>query len=451
MAEPLPGTVAVALSAFPDMRRWLVAYSGGLDSHVLLDAARHALAADAPVALHAVHVHHGISPDADRWQAHCERACAGMGIPLRVERVQVTVAGHGLEAAARIARYRAFANCLRAGDGLLLAHHMDDQAETVLLRLLRGAGAAGLAGMPASRPLGAGMLVRPLLSVPRAALRRYADERGLAWVEDASNRSSTPDRNYLRHQVLPAISARWPAYRDSFARAGQLCRRSARIDAELAASDCAAAERDGGLCVAALQALSAPRRANALRHWLSARAATPPSLAQLEVIDAELLSAAVDATPCVRWSGTVLRRHRGVVYAMAALPAPPAAGALRWDPSRLWRMPEAGTLSARAALGCGLRRRQGERWEIRFRTGGERCRPWRRTPRAGAEASRPLKKLLQERGVPVWLRDRVPLLFSAGRLAAVADLWLCEGFAAEPAEAGWQLRWQPPLPFPGHR
>ena len=449
-ADSLVATVKRALAVLARPRRCWVAYSGGLDSHVLLHLACRALADDAAPP-RAVHVNHGISPHAERWQRRCERVCADWGVPLRVERVAVTAVGAGLEAAARAERYRAFERCVKAGDALLLAHHLDDQAETVLLRLLRGAGAAGIAGMPARRALGAGTLLRPLLSVARGELERYAESQRLAWIEDESNLSSTPDRNYLRHRVLPAVRERWPAYRATLFRAGELCRRSARIDADVAAADCAAARRGDGLSIAALRALSAPRRANALRRWLGEHSAPAPSFAQLEAIDAGLVSAAEDATPCVRWGGAVLRRHRGALYSMPPLDAPSAGGSLSWDPSCPLRMSGAGALRARAVTGSGLRRRDGERLEVRFRVGGERCRPSRCAERAGARRTRPLKKLLQERGVPVWLRDRVPLLFSGGRLAAVADLWQCEGFSAGPAEAGWRIRWQPPLPFPGHR
>ncbi len=447
--DTLPSLLRAALAACPDTQRCIVAYSGGRDSHALLHLACRALDQLGEPPPLALHVNHGISPHADRWQRHCAQICDALGVALHCASAPLPLPAPNLEARARSLRYRAFRGYLRVGDLLLLAHHIDDQVETALLRLLRGAGAAGLGGMPARRPLGLGVLMRPLLSAQRAELARYAERHGLVWVEDESNQSLAPDRNYLRHRVLPALAARWPGYRATVARGSGLMRESAQLNRCLAEQDGAQAQQRDGLAVAALQALSAPRRANLLRHWLARHGAPTPSAAQLAAMDRTMLSAPADATPCVQWGGAVLRRHRGALFWMPQLAESPS-GPLAWQLARPLRVAGAGELCARPVVGAGLRRGLGECLEVRFRVGGERCQP---AMSAGQPRRRPrsLKKLLHERGVPVWLRGRLPLLFLDGRLAAVADLWRCEGFAAGANEPGWQIDWRPPLPFPGHR
>ncbi len=225
--SPAGAVVSAALDAWwHDARghsgRVWVGYSGGMDSAVLLEAVVELRARVAPAPrLAAVHVNHGLHPDAARWAEHCQRRCDALAVPLATHCLppgELAATGGSLEAAARAARYAAFAAQLVAGDVLLLAHHADDQAETVLLRLLQG---RGVLPMPAARSLGDGkLLARPLLEVPRQALRDYAETRALSWVEDPDNASSTPDRNYLRHQVLDPIRARWPQAAQALARSG---------------------------------------------------------------------------------------------------------------------------------------------------------------------------------------------------------------------------------------
>jgi tRNA(Ile)-lysidine synthase len=431
--------------------RWVLGFSGGLDSTVLLDLV-HALQKtlpDTPPVL-ALHIHHGLSPHADSWAAHCRAQCAVRGVPVEVLPVQVdTGAGRSVEEAAREARYQAFASRLEVDDMLLLAHHADDQAETLLLRALRGAGPVGLGAMAARRAMAAGRLLRPLLDVPRAALLAWARGHGLAWIDDESNADARFDRNYLRLEVLPRLAARWPGYLDTLGRTARWQRESAGLLVELAEQDAArAVDACGRLSVAALLALSAPRQRNLLRHWLATLALPMPSEAQLAQIQAAAL-AAEDAQPRVHWGGAEVRRHRGLLYAMRALPA--------WlaPPARTWRLPDglqaspgaaagavldladAGRLEAWPTTGAGLRAGLGP-LTLQFRQGGERCRP------AGRAHSQRLKKLLQDADLEPWLRDRVPLLYCRDELVAVGDLWVCEGWQAGPGERGWQLVWSRP-------
>ena len=276
--------------------------------------------------LRAVHINHGLSEDADDWEEHCRRECAARGIELRCDRVEVVADGRGPEAAAREARYRVFTDCLAPGEALLLAHHLDDHVETFFLRLLRGAGTAGLSGMPAQRPLGAGVLVRPLLEMPRSALKSYALDRGLKWCEDTSNTDESLDRNYLRRQVLPRLAARWPGYRESVAGAADAI---AAAESLLVTGDAALMADAGGSCFGEpTVALSDDRppavQARLLRYWLSGRGLALPGRRALEAFVAQCGEVAPANQAQLTGPGYLLARHDGHVHlsvATAELPA----------------------------------------------------------------------------------------------------------------------------------
>ncbi len=423
----------------PPAPAYWVAFSGGLDSRVLLEL----LARDRarlPGPLGAVHIDHGLQADSARWDEHCRRVCERLGIDYAGLRVDAApAAGQSPEAAAREARYRALREWLPGGAVLLTAQHRDDQAETLLLQLLRGAGPKGLAGMPARAPFGAGLLLRPLLEVPRQALRAWALERGLDWIEDPSNADTRYDRNYLRHRVLPVLAQRWPAAARTLARAAAQQAEQAGLAQALAAidlRDCRAAGADR-LSVARLEALPEPRRSNLLRRWVAERGLPPPPRRVLARVTPELLRCRADAIPCVHWPGAELRRFRDHLYLSAPLPPPPAGVRLEWRPAGSLELPAAGgVLEARAVAGRGLdAARFGEVLEIRFRRGGERLRP------AGRGHRHALKKLLQEAGVPAWERVRLPLVYAAGELVAVPGLWVAEGCQAGPGQPGLALEW----------
>ena len=424
------------LACWRDSARWLVGYSGGVDSSVLLHlcADYRAANSDAPPLL-AVHVNHGLSADADRWQQHCEHQCAALDIPLLSTAARQAAPQGGPEATARRARYAAYLQHLDSGDTLFLAHHQDDQLETLLLHLCRGCGTEALGGIPSQRPLGPARLARPLLGTSRAVIRAWAERRQLSWVEDASNRDEHFDRNYLRHRVLPLLRQRWPAIAHTASRNTGLRDEERQLRTDLAAQDLATAACGEGLSAAALRELSPARRHNLLRHWLRARGAPPLRHTSRAHIERDFLASREDATPLLAWGGYQLRRYRGILYAIPQLPMPPRSR-LSWQPLEPLSLSGMGRLCARRVQGGGLRLQQ--RLEVRFRRGGERCHP----PNAGH--SRSLKKLLQERGVPPWLRERVPLIYLEGRLAAVGDLWVCQHFAADAGEAGLSLSWHPP-------
>lgn len=420
------------LAALPraGVRRYWLAYSGGLDSHVLLHALHGLQARQPDLSLGAVHVHHGLRTEADQWAAHCLAVCAALEIPCQVLRVQARpAAGESPEDAARRARYQALQSVMTEGDCLLTAHHQDDQAETLLLQLLRGCGVAGLAGMPASAQFGPGLLVRPLLMFSRAQLRDYAERHDLRWVEDGSNAETGYDRNFLRHEILPRLRARWPATAAALTRSAGHCAAATDLLHTLATQDLAGLRGPvpGTLTIDRLQALDAARQDNALRAWLRELGLPTPSTAHLRQVRCALLTAAVDAMPCVRWPGAELRRYRGLLYAMTPLTAHDAGQVLDWDLRQPLTLPgRAGHLRVALGTGHGLDAAlRGQRISVRFRRGGEICKP------VGRGHHHDLRKLFQEAGVPPWRRERIPLLYVDGVLAVVVGFWVCEPYQAQ--------------------
>ena len=405
---------AALLDAHPCIRHLIVGYSGGMDSHALL----HLLAAHRHCwperTLAAVYVDHGLQAASVRWGEHCAHICRELDIPFRVLKIDARPApGESPEAAARRARYTTLAAELGPDAALLTAHHRDDQAETLLLQLLRGAGPHGLAAMPTASRLGPGWLLRPWLDVDRSELLDYALEHRLHWIEDVSNADTRFDRNYLRQRILPLLRERWPAVGRNLARSAQWCAETADwldadADADLAR---AATPSPDALHIPTLRELSEPHQRNVLRRWLRRLGLPVPDARQLRHILHDALAAAHDRQPRIQWPGGEVRRYRDTLY---ALPPPLAHDARQIF---VWRcetnayppldLPGLGTLRLRPAVGEGLRSETlaGIALTIRFRQGGERFRP------AGRHHSQELKKLLQDAGIPPWERDRLPLLY----------------------------------------
>lgn len=441
-ADHSPSAVVEALrqqlGEIGDAPRVYIAFSGGGDSLALLHAAA-ALADELPP-LAAIHVHHGLQAQADAWVEHCREVCAALSVPLQVEYVHVDPTSVGVEAAARNARYRAFEQVLEPGAVLLAAHHLDDQVETFLLRALRGSGSRGLAGIPVQRPLGRARLLRPFLSLSRAELRRYLAAHDLRWVEDPSNFGVDADRNYLRNEILPKLQQRFAGARAGLAVAALQAREDSDLLDALAAMDMERCEQDGCLRVAAIASLNEPRRRNLLRYWIRQADLEPPGRARLARLD-DLLDAGEDRLPVLEWSHGSVRRYRGLLYLLPPLPAPPSADTvLRWTATKPLALP-LGMLELEAAQsGRGLAWEEGAVLEVRFRRGGERLRL------AGAAHSRPLKKLLQERGMPPWERLYLPLLYVNGELAAVPGVGVTAGHTAAMDQVGFDLHWRRVVP-----
>lgn len=296
-------------------RRILAAFSGGLDSTVLLHQLVLWRERHPDVTLRAIHIHHGLSPHADSWVRHCETVCERWQVPLVVERVTLADNGLGIEAHAREARYRAFAQTLLPGEVLATAQHLDDQCETFLLALKRGSGPAGLSAMGERSPFAGTLLLRPLLRETRKTLEQWAVRHGLCWIEDESNQDDAYDRNFLRLRALPLLQQRWPHFPAAVARSATLCAEQERLLDELLASDltdCITAE--GTLRLSPLMSMSDVRRAAILRRWLAMRNAPMPSRDALERIWQEVALARDDASPCLRFGDHEIRRYQSQLW-----------------------------------------------------------------------------------------------------------------------------------------
>ncbi|MFW6094639.1 MAG: tRNA lysidine(34) synthetase TilS [Pseudomonadota bacterium] len=393
-----------------------VGFSGGLDSMVLLHAAAGERRGRA---LRAVHVDHGLHPRSGDWCRHCESVCADLGVELVARRAAVA-SGGSLEARAREARYRVFAEVLSGGGTLLLAHHRDDQAETVLLRLLQG---RGLYGMPQWRPLAAGRVARPLLHLPRAVLATYAHEQGLSWLEDPANRDPDLDRNYLRRTVLPVVRDRWPDVDAALV---------AAMSRQQLADRLLAAELGGAgratLPVDVLRARPAVEQAELLRLWLAAHDVPAPARGGLTEFVRQL-DAGADRHPELRVHGAVLRRYRGDVHLVR--PRPALAARYPVALPGVSRLPHGELRIEADAAGF----RPVGAVAVRFRTGGERLRC------GGRERS--VKHLFQAGGVPPWQRESHPLLYDDRGLLAVPGLACRDVESGAESAPRFCVRWTP--------
>ncbi|MBK7423378.1 MAG: tRNA lysidine(34) synthetase TilS [Propionivibrio sp.] len=439
MPTMVPAVVTALVPGMVTGSRLCVALSGGRDSLVLLHALSGLMSsADLPVILSAVHVHHGISPNADAWAVFCAEFCQRCAVPLDIVRVEVPRdSGEGLEAAARRMRHSVFAGC--AADLLALAHHRDDQAETVLLNMLRGAGIAGAAGMLAERPQAQGpALIRPLLDVPRALIEAYAAEQALRWIEDESNDDVHYRRNYLRLEVMPQLEEKFPGAQQALARAaGHFTEGTLLLD-ELATIDRAAlATAAGRIGLAGFNALAPARARNLLRFaWLAAGFRAPDAR-WIDEAMRQLATAGALSETCLSTSDGELHVYRGELHIVGHDPETPVeprlwAGELElpWAGGRILLLPITGSGIRRDLLVAG-------KVCICSRQGGERLQPDARRPR------RSLRNLLQEAGVPPWERVRLPLLWCGERLAWVGGIGVDAGFACTPGEAGLVPVWEP--------
>ncbi|MGH8441942.1 MAG: tRNA lysidine(34) synthetase TilS [Nevskiaceae bacterium] len=415
------------------------AFSGGLDSTVLLHRLRHG-----GLPVKALHVNHHLQPAANRWVEHCRTVCTQLDVPIYILDVKVDPNdAEGPEAAARRVRYDAFQSVMRPGDCLVTAHHQDDQAETVLLRLLRGAGVAGLAAMRTHVPFAGGTLWRPLLRHSRAALRDYAERHALSWIEDPHNLDPRYARSFLRNEIFPRFAQRWPQAIELLARTAEHCGdavelldQAAAADLETAVIPAKRAERARAgiqsLSVQRLLALPKARRSNLLRYWAAQGGFETPPFDALSRLEHEVLRARPDSAPQLAWGGTELRRFRDSLYLMARLaPAPAPGTALEWD----------GRADLKLPPGCGeLKALKPARAELPLRVvfarGGERLKP------VGSRYTRTLRNLFQEEAIPPWIRERLPLVELDGELAAVADRWESAALKAARARTGCRYQWR---------
>ena len=416
----------------------VLAYSGGLDSHVLLHLMARYQALYPQHEYLAVHVHHGLSDNADIWLEHCQRTANVLGINFVAEKVTLDLASReSVEALARTARYQAIAKHLEGDSLLLLGQHLDDQLETFLLQLKRGAGVKGLSAMAAKMPFSLQdkcQIVRPLLTLSQQSLVDYAMALKLTWVEDESNNDLNYDRNFLRHQIIPSLKQRWPHIANAVHRSAELCAEQQSLADEIAALDLNTCENGlAGLKIASLNTLSKIRRNNVIRFWLAKQLLPMPRGQHLDKLWQGVVNAVDDANPQLSWQAGEFRRYQGVLYNVQkyaslkevtialihtqeqSITLPDNIGSLR-----LQRLLEAQS----NARSCVRAPDEDEVITIRFRGEGK-CHP------IGRSGSRSIKKLYQEYQVAPWLRDRIPLIYYGDELVCAVGLWVCKGYEAE--------------------
>lgn len=416
--------------------------SGGLDSIVLLH-----LLADTnkvlPFKLSAHHVHHGLSPNAGVWASFCAEFCKNLNIPLIVSKVKVSKnRGLGVESAARDARYQALLN--DDADLVCVAHHQDDQAETLLLQLARGAGVKGLASMGAIN----NKLLRPMLDVPRSTLEAYANAHKLTWIEDESNFDTKFDRNFMRHEILPVLSKQYPAIRRTISRVAYHMAEADILLDELAAMDITICQLDQTdnkqINLKLLAHLSIARINNALRWWLKQHDCDMPTASQLTQIRKQLFEAKLDANIKIKLSASlILRRFQGSAFIVdnkntTSLSISPNLFSLIWKGEKVVTLPDQSRLMFSKEIGTGIAMRHIEKLHlfIRYRQGGERLKSEENRPR------RSLKNLFQSSNIPPWQRERLPLLFLNDELVAIPDVAIAEKYVANADELGFCAHWQ---------
>jgi tRNA(Ile)-lysidine synthase len=418
--------------------RIYIAYSGGVDSHVLLHLC--ACTPSLKDKITAVYVHHGLQAAAEAWPEHCQQIAAALGIDFKVLRVNAGAAnGQSPEEAARDARYTAFKTLLKAGDVLLVGQHREDQLETVLLQLFRGAGLAGLSGMPDRMPFGQGMLLRPFLNIAKQTINDYARQQQLSWVEDPTNQCSDYDRNFLRNEVLPLLKQRWPVIDKTVSRSAAHCAEALGLVNEIAEQffEQVFNQADQTLIISQLHLKSLLHQKLIIRQWFAQIGLKMPSQDLVGRILDEVVGANEQSVPLISTQGFEIRRYRDKLYCL-----PQAV--IEIQQTKSWsnhqRLINIGNHQAlrwiESPTGILAEHWHAAQIEIKFRSGGEKIRLYGRT------GHHSLKKLFQEAGIPPWEREQMPLIYLNGCLAAVGDLWISAEFYAENPTACVRVVWQ---------
>lgn len=444
-----------ALAEVPDFinLRYVVAYSGGVDSHVLLHCAK-----QAGLSVRAVHVHHGLQKIADDWVLHCQSICQYLDVPLHVAFVDAQKKlGDSPEESARNARYQALHENMKTGECLLTAQHLNDQAETLLLQLFRGAGSAGLSSMPVHRQIGTYTHGRPLLSFSREEIEHYAAENKLCWIEDPSNKDVSFDRNFLRKNILPALKKRWPEVVSQLSTVAELQANNLKVLEDMAAIDLAnvlVTQKNpltasiikvvSILSIDRLKRLSSPRLLNVLRYWVINSLAEQPTRKLLQELEKSLIYSSAGAKPSLAFLGFAFKKFQNNLYLLEtkklSINLTMLATKLDWLPPAVLKIAAlniqlkvvdmVASDSSKNLLNNEL---QNKMLAICFRQGGENFHP------AGRQHSQRLKKLFQEAGIAPWERDVTPLLYYNDELIAVIGHWLSKKHLADDGQAGWQI------------
>lgn len=406
-----------------------IAYSGGVDSHVLLDVCVR-LRSELNLELKVIHVNHGLSSNASRWRRHCEAVCKQYGVPLHAEKVSIApLKGESLEAAARDARYGVFSRLMQPGHLLLTAQHQEDQAETFLLQMLRGAGIKGLASMPAIKPFAGGQHMRPLLSHTKQSILQYAHQQSLRWVEDDSNSDMRFARNFIRQSVLPVLQRRWPKVSSTIARSAAHCADSAALLNEIVSGALIDVQGSGvnTLSVKRLLLQKPNMRALILREWIVRQNYILPDHRKMQTIQECVLTANWDRMPAVEWEGVSLRRYGDDLFLCVRELNALTESSFEWSLDQPLALPCIGELTVVAAQGEGLKGDL-KSVTVRFREGGEVIK------KDGIHQS--LKKLFQVWRIPPWERDKIPLLFESDRLVAVVGYLISDDDKVSGSQVG---------------
>jgi len=429
------------LNSFPKATRYWVAFSGGCDSHVLLHVLFSLSKSEmktnlGELKIAAVHVHHGLQDSADSWSKHCEQVCINLDVEYKLLKVNATPkSGQSPEAAAREARYNAIADFIPENDILLVAHHQDDQAETLLLQLIRGAGPRGLSAMPKMKLLGDNRVLRPFLNISQQVILEYAAKHDLHWIDDPSNTDTRYDRNRIRHEVLPVLQQRWPSVSKTLARVSQHQAEAVECLRELAEVDWQQTfdkNTQRGLSISKLQSLSIARQKNLLRYWIEQlNGFDAINSAHLNRIFNEVIPAAIDSQPMVQWQSTKVCRYRGILYVMSVDNDNGLLTEQNWQISEAIEISNQRLIS-KESLGQGIKQSliTDGTVNIRYRQGGERCKP------SGRANHHSLKKLFQEWAVPPWLRSQIPLIYIGDEIVQIVGYCLCEPYVAGPKDRG---------------
>ena len=383
-----------------------------------------------------------MSPNAENWQSFIVAYCKFLSVDYSLQRAEI-IESANQEAMAREARFDVFSNLLKKGDALLLGHHLDDQIETVIYRLLRGSGSQGLSGIPSDRKLREGRVFRPFLTLTRTCIHEIAKARGLNWIEDETNKEDRFDRNYLRNRVIPQISARWPDYHKRIKKTIKLSK-----DGEVLAQSIFKSDLDkldlqderGGLSInlEKLKNLDRIRQGNVIRYLPTLLGYSPPNYNVYNEFFASFLGARLDGCPFLKCCGYQYRRFRNKIYVVReklyqekVIKFP-----ITWDVSSTLILPDGSSLEAVEVNSGGIQLPQTMSLDIEVRRGGEKCRP------AGRARTQTLKKLFQEYSLEPWWRSHIPLLYCRGMLVAVGDLWICQGWIAHSGERGLKIIWK---------
>tara|TARA_R110002050_G_scaffold9504_1_gene33419 strand:+ start:582240 stop:583559 length:1320 start_codon:yes stop_codon:yes gene_type:complete len=416
-----------------DKKVWL-AYSGGVDSHVLLHLLATSSIASELAGFEVVHIDHGLQPESSKWADHCAKVCAEFKLKFHCVNVQVRdIETLGLEAAARKARYDAIATLVGPEDVVVTAQHQHDQAETLLLQLFRGAGPKGLSAMASESQLDSLRLIRPLLAVAQADIVRYANQHALHWIEDPSNIETRWNRNYIRHQLWPLIEQRWPSAARTLSRSAQHCAEANELMVEFAQQDLPLLlTQKNSLSIAALLLLSPARQRNVLRYYIELQKFILPSTTVLQKVIDEVCWAAADKMPLVTWTGVEVRRYQDDLYIMPPLSLHNAGETRKCSGSDPVSLTMNHTLIWQREMGKGLSSKTLSReLTIHFRRGGEQI------VLAGQQQHKSLKHLFQQWQVPSWQRDRIPLIFCEDVLVAVVGYAYARGYVAAEQEQGF--------------